>query len=132
MVSVQRSIGELAAAAGIGVETVRYYERRGLLPAPPRTKSGYRTYDDTALARLEFVARAKHLGFTLAEIRELVGAPSRAPDDVLCAARAKLAALDQKLDALAVQQARLRELIATCEDDADGCVNLDVTVSPPR
>ena len=75
---VTRTIGELAEAAGVAVDTVRFYERRGLLPAPPRTASGYRQYDDDALDRLRFILRAKELGFTLAEIDGLM--PARFTD----------------------------------------------------
>jgi MerR family mercuric resistance operon transcriptional regulator len=129
----ERSIGELAEAAGVNVETVRYYERRGLLPEPPRTASGYRRYDDDALWRLEFVGRAKQLGFTLAEIRELLAAEPGAPavDGVLRAAQAKLAELDAKLSDLNAQQCRLRNLVATCETGEDGCVTLEIdTIAP--
>jgi DNA-binding transcriptional MerR regulator len=130
----ERSIGELAQAAGVNVETVRYYERRGLLPEPPRTSSGYRRYDDDALWRLEFVGRAKQLGFTLSEIRDLLAANqgSRRVDGVLRAAQAKLAELDAKLADLSAQQCRLRNLVATCETGEDGCVTLEVEVVAPN
>lgn len=65
-------IGELAHRAEVGIDTVRYYERQGLLPAPERLASGYRRYDQSDVARLRFVRRAKALGFTLIEIRELL------------------------------------------------------------
>ena|SRR5690349_6591729 len=123
----RRSIGELARAAGVHVETVRYYERRGLLPEPPRTPSGYRVYDDDALRRLQLVARAKDLGFTLTEIRELVGSTPTAAADVLCAARAKLADVEHRLDDLGAQRDRLRALVQTCETgDDDGCTTLAI------
>src|SRR5690349_19590713 len=117
----RRSIGELARAAGVNVETVRYYERRGLLPEPPRTSSGYRRYDDDALWRLEFVGRAKQLGFTLAEIRDLLATEpgAHAVDGVLRAAQAKLAEVDAKVADLAALQCRLRNLVATCETGED-------------
>jgi MerR family mercuric resistance operon transcriptional regulator len=116
------TIGALARAAGVNVETVRYYERRGLLAAPARTVSGYRQYDDEALWRLQFVARAKRLGFTLTEITDLLQADgAHGVDDVLDAARAKLVALDERRSALDVQRARLERLVRTCEsgDDTD-------------
>ena len=65
-------IGEVARRTGTGVETIRYYEREGLLLAPARRPSGYRQYDESTLERLEYIRRAKELGFTLAEIRELL------------------------------------------------------------
>jgi len=117
---VTMTIGALARAAGVNVETVRYYERRGLLAAPQRTSSGYRQYDHEALWRLQFVARAKRLGFTLAEITDLLQNDSaRGVDDVLDAARAKLVAIDERRHALDAQRARLERLVRTCEDGDD-------------
>lgn len=66
--------GELAERAGVNVQTVRYYERRGLLREPPRTESGYRQYDDSDLDRLRFIRTAQRLGFKLEEIDELLEA----------------------------------------------------------
>lgn len=68
----QMLIGTLAEAAGVGVETVRFYEREGLIPEPPRSASGYRLYDVDAVRRLRFIRSAKDLGFTLAETKELL------------------------------------------------------------
>lgn len=65
-------IGAVARAAGVNVQTVRYYERRGLLPAAPRTPSGYRLYSPEALARLRFIKQAQALGFSLKEIHEVL------------------------------------------------------------
>ena len=66
------TIGQLARKASVHVETVRYYERRGLLPEPPRRWSGYREYSDDDVARLQFIKRAQGLGFSLKEIAELL------------------------------------------------------------
>ena len=66
-------IGEVARQTGIGIETIRFYERKGLLAEPDRRPSGFRQYDDTVVARLRFIRRAKELGFTLSEINELLG-----------------------------------------------------------
>lgn len=66
------TIGKLSKASGTPIETIRFYEREGLLPPAPRTESGYRLYDKDAAKRLRFIARAKALGFTLAEIRDLL------------------------------------------------------------
>ena len=66
-------IGEVAKQSEVGIETIRYYEREGLLAEPKRRPSGYRQYDQSVVARLKFIRRAKELGFTLAEIRELLG-----------------------------------------------------------
>jgi MerR family copper efflux transcriptional regulator len=108
-----RTIGELAEAAGVATDTVRFYERRGLLPAPPRTASGYRQYDDEALDRLRFILRAKQLGFTLAEVDGLM--PARFAT-VRSAAVAKIAALDAEAAELARVRERLAVLVASCDD----------------
>ena len=79
------TIGELAGAVGVNVQTVRYYERRGLLPKPKRRASGYREYLATDVARLEFIRRAQALGFTLSEIEQLLALrvdPRTTPEDV--------------------------------------------------
>jgi len=70
-------IGELANQTGLSIKTIRYYERRGLLEQPPRTEAGYRLYGPEEVARLRFVQRAKLLGLTLEEIRELVELAAR-------------------------------------------------------
>lgn len=89
------SIGQLASEAGVNVETVRYYERRGLLRDPPRSGAGYRQYSAGDLWRLQFIARAKLLGFTLTEIASLVGdGAGTTADSVLRIARAKILTLD--------------------------------------
>ena len=75
-------IGELAQRTQVNIDTVRYYERQGLLPAPQRLASGYRLYDQRDVSRLRFVRRAKALGFTLVEIRELLDLSSHRDDDM--------------------------------------------------
>jgi MerR family copper efflux transcriptional regulator len=66
------TIGAVAKRVGVAIDTIRYYERQGLLPEPARRASGYRSYGDSAVAQLRFIRRAKDLGFTLEEIRELL------------------------------------------------------------
>jgi DNA-binding transcriptional MerR regulator len=66
------TIGKVAECAGVGIETVRFYEREGLLAKPERSVSGYRMFDEGVIARLRFIQRAKELGFTLNEIKELL------------------------------------------------------------
>lgn len=118
------TIGSLARSANVSVETIRYYERRGLLDQPARG-DGYRQYSDDDLARLRFVRRAKELGFTLSEIRELVGTDDRSAGEVLAAARAKLRAVDDDMARLESVRGRLEELVRLCEDGSGGCVRLD-------
>jgi DNA-binding transcriptional MerR regulator len=132
------SIGQLADAAGVNVETVRYYERRGLLPEPLRTPAGYRQYGQADLGRLAFIARAKSLGFTLAEVSELLTQPRPAvgpgtgPEDgdlpVLELARRKLLTIEARRDELDQTEARLRRLLDICADPAnEDCRGLVIT-----
>jgi len=124
------SIGQLAHGAGVNVETVRYYERRGLLREPPRSAAGYRQYSEADLWRLEFIARAKQLGFTLAEIAGLVGGEGScdSADSVLSMARSKIEALDERRRALDEIRSRLVRLIDICEDSAnEDCMALRVS-----
>ena len=97
------TIGRLAKQAGVNLETVRYYERRGLMPEPPRTASGYRIYSKDDVARIRFIKHAQELGFTLKEISELLSL--RVSHDVSCAevknkAREKIEEIDKKIESL--------------------------------
>ena len=125
------TIGALAEHAGVHIETIRYYERRGLLAEPPRTGAGYRTYDEAAVWRLEFIRRAKQLGFTLGEITELFGAGhTRSADEVLEAAHAKLQAVEDQMRVLALQRCQLRQLVEVCRHgDGSACVALELGLS---
>lgn len=96
-------IGELASRVGVPVETVRFYERSGLMPPPARRASGYREYDSQDIWRLRFVLRTKALGFTLVEIRELLALCDRASEDndeLRCTAEAKLVDIETRLSQL--------------------------------
>ena len=120
------STGQLAKAAGVGVETLRFYERKGLLEVPPRKDSGYRQYDDEAVARLRFIRQAQLVGFTLKEIRELLALrddPATGRADIRSRATAKVADIDAKVTALLAMRASLTELLSTCDGDgpASGC-----------
>lgn len=121
-----RTIGTLAREAGIHVETVRYYEQRGLLKQPRRT-SGWRRYDDEALRVLRFVKRAQELGFSLDEVHELLSLraskSSRTCVRVRAAAEAKLSDVKARIRDLEAIGRTLQELAATCptEGTADAC-----------
>lgn len=111
------SIGELAQAAGIGVETVRFYERRGLLERPARPARGFRAYPRAALARIAFVREAQALGFTLTEVRALLAlndAPGTDCAAVRGRAAAKLGQLDTRMARLARMRSALHRLLARC------------------
>jgi MerR family transcriptional regulator, copper efflux regulator len=122
------TIGQLARQAGVNLETIRFYERRGLLPEPPRTRSGYRQYSPADLWRLQFISRAKQLGFTLAEISNLVGREDGgSAEDILLMARTKLEALEDRERALADTISRLERLVDLCEESGgDDCRGLRV------
>lgn len=112
------SVGELAREAGVNVQTVRYYERRGLLEEPPRRASGYREYPESDVARLGFIRRAQGLGFTLAEIADLLSLrvdPRTTSADVHRRVEEKLADVEAKLVDLRRIRGALRELAASCK-----------------
>lgn len=115
-----RTIGELASEAGVHVETVRYYERRGLI-ARPRKAGGWRRYDDLALRTLRFVKRAQELGFSLAEIRALLALRTSASTRTCARVRAqadeKLAEVDAKIRDLVAIRGVLEELTRACPSD---------------
>lgn len=124
------TVGQVARRAGVGVETVRFYEREGLLAEPPRRASGYRQYDDQAVSVLRFIRRAKALGFTLQEIKGLLalrldGSATRS--DVRERASAKLIDIDAKIRDLQRMRDALTGLTAACHGDGptDGCPILD-------
>jgi Cu(I)-responsive transcriptional regulator len=110
-------IGELARHTGIKVETIRFYEKSGLLPEPERTSANYRAYSDAHLARLSFIRRARDLGFTLEQVRELLGLAddrSRSCAAVDAIATAHLVEIDRKLADLSALRAELSRLIGDC------------------
>jgi MerR family mercuric resistance operon transcriptional regulator len=110
--------GEVAEQAGVHVETLRYYERRGLLAAPQRSAGGYRDYPGAAVEVVRFVKRAQELGFALAEVEELLHLAEGGPEQceaVRDAAAAKLADLDAKISDLTRMRASLAELVARCD-----------------
>lgn len=116
----QLSIGELAKKAGVGIETVRFYERRGLLAEPERKASGYRQYDEEAVAVLRFIRRAKELGFTLKEIQgllELRNSTSATRADVRRSAQAKIVDIETKIRDLQRIREALSTLKKTCHGD---------------
>ncbi len=111
------TIGAVARQARVPLDTLRYYERRGLLPAPPRTTSGYRQYPADAVRRVRFIKRAQALGFTLEEIAELLAlrvTPEVECDAVERRAVAAIARIDTKLAELTQMRGALARLAATC------------------
>ena len=111
------TIGKVARSAGLAIDTVRYYEREGLLEKPARTASGYRHYTPEAVARLRFIRQAKELGFTLAEIRELLTlkvAPGKSCADVKARTEAKIADVEQRIAQLDRMKRALAKLATAC------------------
>lgn len=111
-------IGHLASRAGVGVDTVRFYEKRGLLAEPDRTASGYRTYDPATVVRLRFIVRAKELGFTLREIGALLALRG---DGDSCAEVRELAAekieeIDDRIRSLEQIRKALAHLAIRCRE----------------
>ncbi len=112
------TIGKLAREVGVGVETVRYYERRGLLAEPPRKASGYRQYSADAVRSLRFIRRAKELGFSLAEVAELLAlreAPEPACPDVKRQIATKIDDIGERIADLRRIRGALEELHSRCE-----------------
>ena len=108
-------IGQLAQRAGVAIDTVRYYERSGLLPPSGRLASGYRRYGEIELKRLRFIRRAKVLGFTLEDIRELLMlSDEHNVAEVRTAAQAKVADIERRIAELERVRDGLRTLIAAC------------------
>ena len=120
------TVGALAKQAGVNLETVRFYEKERLLPKPERTSGGHRLYTAADVERLQFIQRAKGVGFTLKEIRTLVrvreAEPSESCEDVMELARRKLAEIEAKLAELGEMRTALHKFIDACpETDAAHC-----------
>jgi Hg(II)-responsive transcriptional regulator len=114
---VSLKIGEVAERGGVNLQTIRYYEREGLLPEPPRLASGYRMFPEIAVRRVRFIKRAQELGFSLAEIRDLLslrddaGAGARQMRERI---KAKIAAIEQKIRTLRAMKDALHRMTEKC------------------
>jgi Hg(II)-responsive transcriptional regulator len=110
-------IGEVAAEAGVNIQTLRYYERRGLLPEPERGNSGYRAYDPDTVRLVRLIKRAQELGFTLREIEDVIElrqTPRRGAE-VRTVAAAKVDDIDRRIRQLKAMRKALGELVAACD-----------------
>jgi len=114
-------IGELSKRTGVSIDTLRYYEKRGLIPKPVRSASGYRQYLASDITRLKFIVQAKELGFTLDEIGQLLALrrDGRACTEVRSVAESKAYEIDIKIQKLSHMRQTLLELAAQCENSAD-------------
>ncbi len=129
------TIGELARATGTKVETVRYYERIGLLPAPPRTGGNYRSYGAAELARMSFIRRARDLGFSVEQVRALLGLSDDKQGD--CAsidaiARTHVAEVERKLADLIALRRELKAVITSCKGGAVADCRIIEALAPLR
>lgn len=133
----QLTIGQVARQAGVGVETVRFYERRGLLEEPPRKASGYRQYGADVVDRISFIKRAKELGFTLNEINELLQLrldPEGNCDEVRRRAEQKIVDIESKLRQLRAMKRAISKLVRACAHDRqpDRCPILESLEKPSK
>ncbi len=115
------TIGKVSKASGVGIDTIRFYEKEGLLDVPARRMSGYREYDDGVVRRLLFIRRAKELGFTLAEIKELLAL--RVERKASCGrvkqqAEAKIVDIEAKMKSLGRMRRALVKLTDACDERA--------------
>jgi DNA-binding transcriptional MerR regulator len=127
-------ISEAAGAARVNVQTLRYYERRGLLPEPPRTDSGHRDYDRESVQIVRFIKSAQELGFTLAEIRDLLVVRSSGRDDreqVRRTAERRLHDIEDRISRLDALRSTMLRLLEDCRgvEDPSACPILD-TLEP--
>lgn len=116
------TIGTLARRVDVAVDTIRYYEREGLLPDPRRRASGYREYDEQAVERVRFIRRAKDLGFTLDEIRELLSLESdreKGVEGVRRRAKERMAELERRIAQMTEMRNDLARLIDACPGSGD-------------
>ena len=113
-------IGEVAERGGVNLQTIRYYEREKLLTEPPRLASGYRVYPDQTVRRVRFIKRAQEIGFTLAEIRELLAIridSGRDSAEVRALANAKINDIEEKIQTLH----RIKEALGRITERCSGC-----------
>ncbi len=124
------TIGKLAKSAGINIETVRYYERIGIMPEPKRRESGYRQYSQEDVSRLKFILHAKELGFSLKEIRELLELrvdPETNCEEVRQQAETKITDIERKIADLKRIRTALMNLATACKErkQTDECPILE-------
>jgi MerR family mercuric resistance operon transcriptional regulator len=114
------TIGKVARRAGVEVKTIRFYERQALIIPPPRSATGYRLYPESTIQRLRFIRRAKKLGFSLKEIKELLVLqedPQATCGDIMARAEHKLADINRRIDDLKKMRDALKILTDACSRD---------------
>jgi len=131
MMTKTMSIGVLAQQTGCTVPTIRYYEEIGLLPQSPRTDAGRRTYDSGAVSRLTFIRRCRDFGFSIEQVRELVGLsddPDRPCSEVRDIAAGHLSQLREKLSELQALEKSMAAFVRSCDTACAGGAVLDCTI----
>jgi len=134
----QLRIGRAAQRAGVGVETIRFYQRKGLIDRPPKPSSGFRLYTPEGIDRIRFIRKAQELGFSLREIQELLSLetdPRAKCEDVRARASAKLTEIDGKIENLVAIRLALKKLISACPRvgmAAKRCTILEALRLPPK
>jgi MerR family transcriptional regulator, copper efflux regulator len=123
-------VGEVALQAEVNLQTIHYYERQGLLSAPPRSATNYRLYPTDAVRRVRFIKRAQQLGFSLKEIKELLSlraAPGTQCTDIRQRAEQKIRELDAKMATMARMRSALAKVMQECQGDVpvSECAILD-------
>lgn len=127
----RKLIGEVASEAGVNIQTLRYYERRGLIPAPKRSSAGYRQYSEESVRLVTFIKRAQELGFTLREVEDLLKLRAPGPrrrDAARAVAEAKVLDIDGRIRDLTAMRGALVALVQTCacsSEAAPGCAILE-------
>ena len=115
------TIGKLAKSASVGVETIRFYERKGLIKRPPKSSSGFRHYAPENSRRILFIKRAQELGYTLREIKELIELDANRQTtcvDYIASVERKLDEIDRKIQDLKRMKRALQDILTSCEDDS--------------
>ena len=127
------TISKLAHSAEVNVETIRYYQKQGLLIEPPKPEQGYRIYSEDHLSRVRFIKKAQVLGFTLAEIKQLLSLSDGSCSEVKILAESKLQTIHQKLTDLKSLENVLTDLVDACNSnpDQDRCPIIESLVSKP-
>jgi MerR family mercuric resistance operon transcriptional regulator len=108
------TIGQLAGRCHVNLQTIRFYERKGLLPKARRLASGYRTFSQDSVRRVQFIKRTQELGFSLKEIKELRVNPTTTCADVRKRAETKIITIDQKIQTLRAMKKSLERLVTSC------------------
>ncbi len=126
------TIAVAARLSDVGIETIRYYQRQGLIEEPPRPSQGYRIYPEQTIARIRFIKRAQELGFTLREIKNLLQLDAAQCDETRAFAEEKLKVIEDKIGGLQSIRHTLQELIDHCNSsDANEACPIIYSISHP-